>query len=91
MGWNISIKTEKDVSENVIEEVIEDLPETMNLGFGKQKWGWSLSVDLRLISPREIFLSGSYGASGNISETFAEAFARRLEKRGIDCKVVSRT
>ena len=89
MGWNINITTEKDVSENDIEEIIADLPETLSHGFGKQQWGWSLAVDLRLRDAREIGLSGSYGMSGKIAEGFAEAFARRLEKRGIPCDVGS--
>lgn len=87
MGWSIDITTSKDVSENDIDEIINDLPDFLTQGFGKQKWGWSLAVDLCLRSSREISLSGSYSMSGENSELFAEAFARRLGKRGIPCSV----
>lgn len=82
MGWNIDIKTDKAMSEKLIDEIITDLPQTISHGFGKQSWGWSLAADVRLRNPQELGLSGSFSLSGKIAELAAEAFARRLEKRG---------
>ncbi len=101
MGWSIYIKTDKQLTEKIIEEVIADLPASMRQGGGKQRWGWSLAVDVTLKNyiwladakgtvkdePRELMLSGSFGQSGMIAEGFAEAFARRLEKRGFKVNV----
>jgi hypothetical protein len=87
MGWNIDIKTEKPMSEKLIEEIIVELPSELKSGFGKQSWGWSLAVDLRLRHPHEIGLSGSCSMSGHQAQFAAEAIARRLEKRGIACDV----
>lgn len=84
MGWSIHIKTDKPITESVVESVIADLPASMREGHGyggKQNWGWSLAVDVSIFKPQELLLSGSFGMSGQIAEGFAEAFARRLEKR----------
>ena len=91
MGWNIDLKTDKPMTEAVVEEVIAELPASLSSGFGKQEWGWSLAVDVRLRNPQELGLSGSYGMSGKIAEGAAEAFARRLEKRGfqVTCSEMS--
>lgn len=82
MGWNIDLQTDKPMTEMVIEEVIAELPASLQQGFGKQQWGWSLAVDVRLNNPRELGLSGSYGISGKIAECAAKEFAHRLEMRG---------
>lgn len=87
MGWNIDIKTDRDISEADVEEIIARLPKRFKDGAGRQSWGWSLAVDLRLRGPREIGLSGSFSMSGEIAEGFAEAFARRLEWRKIRTEV----
>lgn len=87
MGWNIDIRTDKPMDESLIEEIIAELPSEISNGFGKQSWGWSLAVDLRLRDPHEIGLSGSCGMSGHKAQFAAEAIARRLEKRGIECDV----
>jgi len=81
MGWSIRIKTDKPMTEDVVESVINKLPASMRCGGGKQVWGWSLVVDVSLDKANELRLSGSFGMSGAIAEGVAEAFARRLEKR----------
>lgn len=87
MGWNINITTEKEISENEINSAISKLPENLSRGAGKQEWGWSLAVDVRLRRPKEIGLSGSYGVSGKIAEHFSKTLAEILESQGIRCKI----
>lgn len=81
MGWDINITANKEIKSAVIDELIGDLPAGMRCGMGKQTWGWCLAVDLTL-EGRVVRLSGSCSMSGEIAEGFAEAVARRLEKRG---------
>lgn len=77
------------MTEEIVDEVISDLPKSLSRGFGKQTWGWSLAVDVRISGPKELGLSGSYGVSGSISELAAIAFARSLEKRGFKVSIGS--
>ena len=87
MGWNINLTLDKDVSEDIVDEICSSLPEDMRRPVGaKQEWGWSLAVDLRYRDSRLIGLSGSYGISGHIAQNWAERFADLLRKR-TDCKI----
>ncbi len=87
MGWNIDIITDRPMSEELIEEIILDLPDSLSEGYGKTSWGWSLGVDVRLSNPNELCLSGSYSISGRISELAADAFAQRLQKLGFKTEI----
>ncbi len=82
MGWNIDLETDKPMTEPLIEEIIAELPESIRDGGGKQSWGWSLAVDVRLNSEHALGLSGSYTLSGHIADRAAESFAHQLAKRG---------
>ena len=89
MGWNITIKTtgpDGPPNEAAIDYCIERLPKSFAHGASRQRWGWSLAVDIRL-SGDSVELSGSYGMSGKIAEGFAEAFARQLEHAGFRAEV----
>lgn len=76
------MKSSKPISEALIDSVISELPDNLSRGFGKQSWGWSLAVDVKLKNPQEIALSGSYGISWEFAEVSAKAFKSILEKRG---------
>lgn len=84
MGWNINITLDKPITEKELDDLISnDLPDVMSRrGGGRQTWGWSLIVDVKLREETVIGLSGSYGLSGDFAELSAEVFARHLEKRG---------
>ncbi len=85
MGWNITLATERSVTEEEINACVEKLPQGWG-GFGRQKWGWSLAVDIRL-NDGQVNLSGSYGMSGKIAYPFAEFMARLLRERGHEVTV----
>lgn len=83
MGWNIDIKTDKPMTEKVIDEVIKSLPKGIKSGYYKHHGAaWSIVFDVRIEGERLLKLSGSYGCSGRYAEGGAEAFARQLERRG---------
>ncbi len=86
MGWCIDVETDRPLTDEVVESVIADLPDGLIDPYGmggpsRQSWGWAIACDVRLTEGL-LTLSGSYGMSGNIARYAAEAFARRLEKRG---------
>ena len=82
MGWNIKIKTDKPITETLVDEIISELPKELRFGPGKQSWGWSIAVDVNIRNQTELGLGGSYGMAAMVGSGVAEAFARRLEKRG---------
>lgn len=82
MGWNISIKLEKPITEKKLETAICRLPRKFKRGFGRQQWGWSLAVDLRFPEPTRVELSGSYGMSGRKAMPFAKAIGEQLTRIG---------
>jgi hypothetical protein len=87
MGWDVTLTTDRDVTEADMDKIVTELPEGLRgHGGGKQTWGYSLAADVRLDTPREIRCSGSCTMSGHIAAGFCEAMARRLERMG--CKVV---
>ena len=52
----------------------------------KQKWGWSLAVDVRMVDSKTIGCSGSCSMSGPIAEKFCKEFAKMLSDK-LRCKV----
>lgn len=87
MSWGIDLDTDKDMTQELVDDICSQLPMWMRgLVGSKQEWGWSLAVDLRFSPPRRIALSGA-GFSRDISNGFSEAFARRLEQRGFQVTI----
>lgn len=83
MGWLINIKSDREISEEEIDAIVDELPHELLGQFGpsKQRWGWSLAVDAR-IGGNALTLSGSYAMSGRMAEPAADAFASRLKRLG---------
>jgi hypothetical protein len=82
MGWDITLTTDKDVTEADMDEIVSGLPEWMRGPFySKQSWGYSLSTDVRLESPRKVRCSGSCSISGKIAEEFCREFAQMLKRQ----------
>jgi hypothetical protein len=78
MGWNINLTSDKPLTELLVAFAVQELPGPLKAGFGKQPWGWSLAVDVRLRDEHTLGLSGSYAMSGKDAQAAAQAFAKIL-------------
>lgn len=88
MGWSISYKADKDITENDIQDVLDEMgktvPGVMNCypwKYSKQSWGWSCGVDVQLPTGDEMYISGAY-FSWDIAREFSKHFVKGLRKRG---------
>ncbi|QSF43420.1 hypothetical protein [Paenibacillus tianjinensis] len=84
MGWSIYIKTDRDIKENDVNDIIENLQETYSYpnDFGikiRQQWGWIAAVDVSIRDKNTVMLSGSYSQSGAIAEEFSAYFQEQLQ------------
>jgi hypothetical protein len=82
MAWNINLTSDKPLTEPSVALAIQELPGPLKAGFGKQPWGWSLAVDVRLRDEHTLGLSGSYAMSGEYARPAARAFAKILRGWG---------
>jgi hypothetical protein len=91
MGWSILLESNQKITEQVVEEAIKLLPRWLTkpergmLLPQKQKWGWSLAVDVTIpqnLGSKFLRLSGSNAISGDISKDAARRFKTALEKLG---------
>jgi hypothetical protein len=93
MGWDVDIRTYKDVTEAVVDDIVQEIIASGDremIGFfggSKQEWGWSLGVDLSLVSPRKLHCSGSCSISGRYAERWCDDFILMLNERGIKAKL----
>lgn len=78
--------TSEKVSEHAVEMVLADNWPLQ--GFGKQSWGWSAGVDIRL-DDGQVRLSGSFSISGHLAPQAVHAMKAGLEKRGFIVRVVT--
>ncbi|GMX64480.1 hypothetical protein Elgi_37490 [Paenibacillus elgii] len=84
MGWSIDLVSNKEITENEVQEIICKLPEKLSfaLGNSKQPWGWSTGVDVANPEGKKLWLSGAYGYSENIAEEFALFIKNGLNEKG---------
>ena len=88
MGWNIELKSQKEITPQDVEKAVNALPKSLLGSYpSKQDWGWSIAVDVYNPKGKTLMLHGSYGMSGKIAEPTAEAIARQLEKLGHEITV----
>lgn len=85
MGWVIEINVIPALEESVVDDMIEELPATLQTcngrTFCKQKWGWMLAVDVTL-TDYGLRLSGSFTQSSKVAGIAAWAFEQLLKQRG---------
>jgi hypothetical protein len=90
MGWVIEIKVSPALEESVVDDMIEELPATLQSCHGKtfckQKWGWLLYADVTL-TDYGLQLRGSYTQSGKFADVAAWAFEQLLKQRGYKVEV----
>ena len=83
MGWSVDYRSDKVITQEDIQGIVDNLPEEyLGMGFPKQQWGWLTAVGIHNPIGNEISIGGSYGISGDIAERFANYFNRQLKKRG---------
>lgn len=86
MGWSSSLITTKPITEEVLQEVIDNLPPTLGCkDFSKkQDWGWPCYADISLPKGNQVVISGSYTISNSNSEMFVKLIADGLRSRGYE-------
>lgn len=86
MGWSITLNSNKEISEEEVDRIVEQLPGEFLLGGfmepSKQDWGWSTAIDISNPRGAILNLSGSYSMSGNIAEPMASYIKEKLEENG---------
>jgi len=93
MGWDVDIRTYKDVTETIVDDIVKEIIASGDremIGFFgglKQDWGWSLGVNLWLESPRRLHCSGSCSISGRHAERWCKTFIWFLKKGGFKAKL----
>jgi hypothetical protein len=88
MGWNIKLKSKKEITPQDAEKAVNALPKSLLGSFSsKQLWGWSIAVDVYNPKGKVLEIHASYGMSGKIAEPAAEALSRQLEKLGHEITV----
>lgn len=85
MRWYISLKSNKKITFDEAENIINQLPERL-LFFGRiphlNECGWNAITDISKPKGNELILSGSYGISNNKAEDMAKYLKEKLEDRG---------
>jgi len=89
MSWSIRIKTDKEVNENDIDNIVANLPERYHgllgekMGFRKESWGWHTCVDIQKPVPGDKYLdlSGSCSISGYIACEMSDYMASCLRAK----------
>lgn len=85
MGWSASLISDKEITFNEVENIVNRLPEHLLFcGFQPHlnEWGWNAATDISKPTGKELDISGSYGISGQKAETMAKYLKEKLEDNG---------
>lgn len=90
MGYCCNIKTNKNIQEKDIQEIVDNLPDKYK-GIipytTKQEWGWPCVCDIKLPDKNILTISGSYSISGMYAEEFVNYITVRLKSKNYITKV----
>lgn len=90
MGWGATLKSNKEITFNEVDIIVNHLPDYL-LFFGSKprlnEWGWSTATDISKPKDNELDISGSYSISGDIAETMANYLKEKLEDNGHKIKI----
>lgn len=86
MGWSSTLISNKPITEEILQDVIDKLPPTLGCKQfpGKQNWGWPCYADVSIPSGNQVTVSGSYSMSSENSEMFVKLITKGLEERGYE-------
>lgn len=90
MGWSASLKSNKEITFNEVENIVNQLPKYLLLcGFQPHlnEWGWNAATDILKPEYNEIGISGSYGISGEKAKVMAEYLKEKLEDNGHEIEI----
>lgn len=84
MGYSCRLKSDKNILEKDIDDIVRSLPDSLSnpIGNSKQVWGWSCGCDIYTPKDTELTIGGSYSISGNIAEEFASYICSELNSKG---------
>lgn len=90
MGWSASLKSNKEITFNEVENIVNQLPDHL-LFFGFKpnlnEWGWNAATDISKPKDNELDISGSYGISGDKAEIMANYLKEKLENNGHEIEI----
>lgn len=85
MGWSASLRSNKEITFNEVENIVSQLPEHL-LFFGFKphlnEWGWNAATDILKPNDNKLDISGSYGISGDKAEIMVNYLKEKLEDNG---------
>ena len=94
MGWTCKFKSNKEITVEIIEDVLKDLPKQFwsnPIGFinplHDNGWGWTTCVDIHKPNGEKFYISGSASMSGHIAKPMANYLKEKLEERGYDIEL----
>lgn len=91
MGWSIRFTASKNIHEDDVEQIVNNLPPKFRSCIPeivvRQSWGWSAGVDIWKPENSTIKFSGTYGISGDIAEEFEQYFASELALLGYEIRI----
>ena len=84
MGWSIDFKADKNILEEDIQAIVDNLPSELSQKWGnsRQYWGWSTAVDINNPEGNKFYISGAYGLSDHIAIEFRDYLRREMKKKG---------
>lgn len=88
MGFRCTIYTKELINSDDIENILDNLPESLSNPIinTKQNWGWSCGLDVYKPESKSISVGGSYGVSGHISEPFVDYLSNHMKEKGYTIK-----
>lgn len=90
MGYIIRIKANKEIKEQDIDNIVNELPDNLKgpmKSVGKQVWGWPCICDIILPKDNILEISGTYDISGHWAEQFVKFIQIKMDKKGYDTSI----
>lgn len=82
MGWNSVVTSNKTITTEDVQKVVESLPKEFGMKQEKQSWGWPCYGDIMKPSGNRLTIGGSCSMSGTKAEEFTEAVTNKLKDIG---------
>lgn len=90
MGWSASLKSNKEITFNKVDNIVNHLPEHLLFCEFKpnlNEWGWNTATDISKPKDNKLDISGSYAISGDKAEIMANYLKEKLEENGQEIKI----
>lgn len=90
MGWSASLKSNKEITFNEVDNIVNHLPKYLLFcGFKPylNVWGWNAATDISKPKDNKLDIGGSYGISGDKAEIMANYLKEKLEDNGHEIEI----